>query len=185
MKEFSMYDLALGAAGGQAEDLGTVAHVSRRDFDERPTFRFRARVPSLEYISLLIENALLLRTHRGGRLYVGFERLSRMEPIVDRYMRIADVSERVHVFCEADWAPPRHPNMRAVRLPEGVRLAREWFVVADSPSMHVALAAFDEDGFDHPVLEERTFRALKSHAPEVVRHLAAAAEDLVEASRRA
>ena len=83
MKDFSMYDCALKAAGASFEDLGTVSHVSRRDFDERPTFGFRARVPCLEYISLLIENALLLRTHRAGRLYAGFEKLSRMEPVVE------------------------------------------------------------------------------------------------------
>ena len=177
-----MYDLALGAAGGQAEDLGTVAHVSRRDFDERPTFRFRARVPSLEYISLLIENALLLRTHRGGRLYVGFERLSRMEPIVDRYMRIADVSERVYVFGEADWQPPRHPNLRAVRLPAEVALAREWFVVADSPALRVCLVAACEAGPDAPDPEARTFRAFKSDDPAIVRRLAEAAEALVDKS---
>src|SRR5215213_10138078 len=123
MSEFSMFDEAVASAGEMVEDLGTVTHVSRRDFDERATFRFRAQVPALEYLSLLIENAVLLRTHRGGRLYAGFERLSRMEPVVDRYMRIADVSERVYVFGEPDWEPPRHPNMRVVRLPEGVRLA--------------------------------------------------------------
>ncbi|HEV3470425.1 MAG TPA: DICT sensory domain-containing protein [Pyrinomonadaceae bacterium] len=180
MREFSMFDLALGAAGEKLEDLGTVAHVSRRDFDERPSITFRARVPALEYISLLIENALLLRTHRGGRVYAGFERLSRMEPVVDRYMRIADVSERVYVFGEPDWQPPRHPNMRVIPLPEGARLGREWFVVADSPNMRVALVGLGEDGFDTPVLEDRTFRALKTHDPAVVRRLAAAAETLID-----
>jgi DICT domain-containing protein len=182
MKEFSMYDLALEAAGGRGEDLGTVAHVSRRDFDERQTIRFRAQVPALEYISLLIENALLLRTHRGGRVYAGFQRLSRMEGVVDRYMRIADVSERVYVFGEADWRPPRHPNMRVIKLPEDSRLGREWFVVADSPNMGAALVGIDEDGFDTPVLEDRFFRAFKSHDAAVVRRLAAAAEGLVDAS---
>jgi DICT domain-containing protein len=180
MKEISMYGLALEAAGERVEDSGTVAHISRRDFDARPTIRFRTQVPTLEYLSLLIENALLLRTHRGGRLYVGFQKLSRMEGVVDRYMRIADVSERVYVFGEPDWRPPRHPNMRVIKLPEGARLGREWFVVADSPNMRVALAGIDEDGFDTPVLEERFFRALKTHDPEVVRRLAAAAESLVD-----
>jgi hypothetical protein len=179
MRDFSMYDLAVEAAGGRAADLGAVTHVSRRDFDERPTFLFRAQEPALEYLSLLIENALLLRTHRGGRLYTGFEQLSRMEPVVDRYMRIADVSERVYVFGEADWKPPRHPNMRAVGLPAGSRLGREWFVVADSPSMRVALAGVGEDG---PAAAERTFRALKTHDPEIVRRLAAAAEALFDES---
>jgi DICT domain-containing protein len=180
MKEFSMYDFALRAAGDEVTDLGTVTHVSRRDFDSHATFRFRAQVPALEYISLLIENALLLRTHRGGRLYAGFEKLSRMEPVVDRYMRIADISERVYVFGEADWEPPRHPNMRVVRLTDGIRLAREWFVIAASPSLSVALFGVDEDGFDKPVLEERTFSALKTSDPALIQRLAAAADGLLD-----
>ncbi len=180
MKEFSIYDFALQAAGEGVTDLGTVKHVSRRDFDGHATFRFRAQVPTLEYISLLIENALLLRTHRGGRVYTGFEKLSRMEPVVDRYMRIADISERVYVFGEADWEPPRHPNMRVVRLAEGVRLAREWFVIAASPNMRVALVGVDEDGFTNPVLEERTFRALKTSDPALAQRLAAAADGLID-----
>ncbi len=146
MSEFSMFEQAVASAGEALEELGTVAYVSRRDFDERATFRFRAQAPALEYLSLLIENAVLLRTHRGGRLYAGFERLSRMEPVVDRYMRIADVSERLYVFGEPDWKPPRHPNMRVIELNAASRLAREWFVIADSPAMRAALVAVDDTG---------------------------------------
>ena len=176
-----MFDEALAVGGETVEDLGTVTHVSRRDFDERATFRFRAQAPALEYLCLLIENAVLLRTHRGGRLYAGFERLSRMEPVVDRYMRIADVSERVYVFGEPDWKPPRHPNMRVIELQVAPRLAREWFVIADSPALRVALVGFDEEGFGSgPTLEERTFSALKTHDPSVVGRLASAAERLVD-----
>jgi hypothetical protein len=182
MKEFSMFDHALASAGKTVEDLGAVTHVSRRDFDERTTFRFRAQVPCLEYISLLIENAILLRTHRGGRLYAGFEKLSRMEGVVDRYMRLADISERVYIFGEPDWKPPRHPNMRVIELGGAHRLAREWFVVADSPALRVALVGFSEEGFTRPVLEERTFTALKTHDPALVSHLASAAESLIDDS---
>ncbi len=180
-----MYDFALAAAGEAAEDLGTVTQVARRDFDERTTFRFRAQAPPLEYFSLLIENALLLRTHRGGRVYAGFQRLSRMESVVDRYMRIADISERVHVFGEPDWEPPRHPNMRVVRLPVGSGLARDWFVVADSPALRVALVAADEDGFSTPVLEECHFSALKTHDPALVQRLASEAESLIDEALKA
>src|SRR5947209_8663845 len=182
MKEFSMFGQALAAAGDKVEDLGTVAHVSRRDFDERQTFRFRAPAPCLEYFSLLIENALLLRTHRGGRLYAGFEKLSRMEPVVDRYLRIADISERVYVFGEPDWKPPRHPNLRVINLRGDLRLAREWFIVADSPSLRAALVGVEEEGFSKPALEERTFTALKTHDPALVARLAAAAENLIDDS---
>lgn len=182
MREFSMFDHALASAGRAVEDLGRVAHLSRRDFDERATFGFRAQVPTLEYISLLIENAILLRTHRGGRVYAGFESLSRMEPVVDRYMRIADVSERVYVFGESDWRPPRHPNMRVIALDGESRLAREWFVVASSPALSVALVGVDEGGDGERAYEERTFRALKTHDPALVRRLASAAERLVDDS---
>lgn len=178
-----MFDQAVAFAGETVEDLGTVALISRRDFDERATFRFRAQVPALEYLSLLIENAVLLRTHRGGRLYAGFERLSRMEPVVDRYMRISDVSQRVYVFGEPDWKPPRHPNLRVIELEGTPRLAREWFVVADSPALSVALVGFDEEGLAARVVpEERTFAALKTHDPALVRRLASAAESLVDDS---
>jgi DICT domain-containing protein len=183
MNEFSMYARAAewGAAG--LEDLGALTHVSRRDFDERQTFGFRAQAPSLEYVSLLIENALLLRTHRGGRVYAGFERLSNMEPVVDRYMRIADISERVYVFGEPDWSPPRHPNMAVIRLRGGVPLSREWFVIADSPSLRVALVAVSDPADARALTrEERYFRALKTHDPALVQRLAAAAEGLIDRS---
>lgn len=182
MKDFSMFGHTLKIAGKTVEDIGDVAHISRRDFDERVTFRFRAQVPSMEYVSLLIENGLLLRAHRGGRVYAGFERLSRMEPVVDRYMRIADLSERVYVFGEGDWTPPRHPNMKIVKLASGVKLAREWFVIADSPTMQVALVGTDEEGFEVPIFEARYFRACKTSDPAHIKELAAAAERLIDAA---
>ncbi|HVF87886.1 MAG TPA: DICT sensory domain-containing protein [Pyrinomonadaceae bacterium] len=184
MKDFSMYDYAFEAAAESSAigDLGDVFNLSRRDFDERGTFVFRSQVPCLEYISLLIENAVLLRTNRAGRIYAGFEKLSRMKAVVDRYLRIADISERVYVFGEADWTPPRHPNMRLISVAENSKLSREWFVIADSPSVRVALVAHEEDGSDTSHTEARWFRALKTSDPALIAHFAAAAEDLVDAS---
>lgn len=166
----------------RAGDLGTVPHISRRDFDERETFLFRAQVPCLEYASLLIEIALMLRTSRNGRIYVGFEKLSRMQPIAERFLRIADISERVYIFGEDDWRPPRHPNMKLVLLKSNTRLAREWFVIADTSTVHTALVARDEDGFDVPVLEERYFSAFKSSDPAIVSQLAAFAESFIDST---
>jgi DICT domain-containing protein len=183
VKEVSIFEEALKIARtAQAEDLGQVSNISRRDFDERQTFLFRAKVPCLEYVSLMIENALLLRTNRTGRVYAGFEKLSRMEAVAGRYLRIADLSERVYVFGEPDWKPPRHPNMKLITLPEDFQLAREWFVIADSSTLRAALVGLDEDGFDVPVLEERNFRAFKSSDPKVVAQLVALVEDLIDSS---
>ena len=181
-----MFEFALQAAeGSRLEDLGNVAIVSRKTFDECPTFGFRTKVPCLEYVSLLIENALLLRTHREGRVYAGFEKLSRMEYVADRFLRISDVSERVYIFGVSDWKPPRHPNMGVVKLKPGTKLAREWFVIAHSNKYNAALVALDEDGFDKPVLDERNFRSFKSTDPAIVARLAAAAEDLIDQSANA
>ena len=176
-----MFEFALQAAKkSRPEDLGNLAIISRKIFDELPTFRFRSQVPCLEYVSLLIENALLLRTNREGRVYVGFERLSRMEYVADRFLRISDVSERVYVFGEPDWEPPRHPNMGVVKLKPETKLSREWFVIAHSSKYSAALVAVDEDGFSTPTLDERNFRAFKSTDPAVVARLADAAEDLID-----
>jgi hypothetical protein len=183
LKDFSIYEQALKLAqSAPHEDFGRVSSISRRIFDEQQTFRFRAQVPVLEYVSLMIENALLLRTNRTGRLYVGFEKLSRMEAVIDRYLRIADLSERVYVFGEADWKPPRHPNMKLIQLPPDYMMANEWFVIANSSSLRVALVAVDEDGFDTPVLEERYFRSFKSSDPSLVGGLSKIVEELVDIS---
>jgi len=183
VREVSLFEAALKIASvAQVDDLGRLSNISRRDFEERPSFLFRAKVPCLEYISLMIENALLLKTSRKGTVYAGFEKLSRMEPVAGRYLRIADLCERIYVFGEADWKPPRHPNMKVIEIPGNSRLAREWFVIADSPMLRVALVGVDEDGFNLPVLEERTFHAFKSSAPAIVARLAAIADSLVDSS---
>jgi hypothetical protein len=178
-----MFDQAFKIAQAVGiQDLGGLPHLCRRDFDERETFMFRAQVPVLEYISLLIENKLLLTTNRTGRVYAGFEKLSRIEPVMERYLRIADVSERVYIFGEPDWKPPRHPHVRIIGLESTNRMARELFVIADSSTLRVALVAVDEDGFDAPFLEARKFRAIKSSNPAVVSELAAYAEGLIDTS---
>lgn len=178
-----MYEFAREVVGGfGAEDLGAVSCVSRRDFDERTAFTFRAQAPCLEYLSLLIENAVLLRANRAGRVYVTFQKLSHMRPVAERYLRIADLSERLYVFGEPDWKPPRHPNMRLLYTPPQAKLAREWVIIADSSTLRVALVAREdeEQAVAPPAPEQRYFRALKTSAPSHVERLADAAENLVD-----
>lgn len=182
MKTFSLFEEALKIAqSSQGQDFREVTFISRRDFDERETFTFETGEPCLEYVSLLIENAVLLRTHRAGRVYAGFEKLSSMESIVDRYLRIADVSERVYVFGEPDWHPPRHPNMRVIELARDSSLSREWFVIASSPVLKVALIASSKEA-EGTGFEARRFRALKTSNASIVARLADIAEELVDLS---
>jgi DICT domain-containing protein len=181
VRDFSAFELAARLAkAGNSENLGTVTQLARRDFEERETFTFRAQVPCIEYMSLLIESALLLRTNRNGRLYVGFGRMSSMEPVADRFLRIADVSERVSICGVPDWEPPRHPRIRLIRILPDSSLAKEWFVIADSSTLGIVLAAKDEERFETAVSEERWFSAVKSSDPSIVSVVSREAEDRMD-----
>jgi len=103
-----------------------------------------------------------------------------MQPVVDRYLRIADISETVYVFGENDWQPPRHPNIRYITLQPGLSINRESFLIADCSNYHVALVAVDEDGFERILPVHRTFRIFKSSDPVVVSQLAGTLEGMID-----
>jgi DICT domain-containing protein len=181
VKTFSLFEQALKlSCFPQMDNAGQVSVISRQDFDERETFLLRTKLPSVEYACLMIENALLLRTNRSGRVYAGFEKLSCMKPVVDRYQRIADVSDSVYIFGEPDWKPPRHPNIRTIKLSADYRLAHECFVIADSSTLHIALVARDENGLEKPDSEQKSFIALKTSNIAAVTALANFAEGVID-----
>ena len=180
MKNFSLFEYALDLSGSQTDELGQVASIARQEFENHESFTCRTTTASVEYACLLIENGVLLRTNRGGRVYAGFEKLSQLQPIVDRYLRIADVSESVYLFGEEDWRPPRHPNIRIVPLRRDFRLAREWFLIADSSSIHTAFLAFDEEGRDTTMPEQIRYWALRTSNKAMVTGLVGALEGVID-----
>ena len=181
MKDFSIFEYGLKLSPiDQTQDLGQVASISRRDFDERETLVCRTTKASVEYLCLLIENAILLRTNRSGRVYAGFEQLSALQPIIDRYLRIADLSECVYLFGEADWIPPKHPNIRVIELPGALRLSRETFLIVQSSNLNRALVAFDEESEDDSLPEQIRYWALKTSNPNVVKSLATGIEGMID-----
>jgi len=180
VKNFSIFEQALRFSGQQAvENIGEIASLSRRDFVERESFICHTTTASVEYASLMIENAIVLRTNRSGRVYAGVEKLSALQPIIDRYMRIADISEFVYLFGQDDWKPPRHPNIRLITLNEDFRLTREWFVITHSKSLSSALIAFDEAGPD-TLPEQIRYWALKTSNPNLVSKLANVVEGVID-----
>jgi DICT domain-containing protein len=180
VKSFSIFEQALKSSRVEnVENLGEIASLSRRDFLTRESFICHTTTASVEYASLLIENAILLRTNRAGRVYAGVEKLSALQPIIDRYMRIADVSECVYLFGQDDWRPPRHPNIRLIGLNHDFRLAREWFVITHSKTMNSAVVAFDEIGAE-AVPEQIRYWALKTSNPNLVGSLANAVEGMID-----
>lgn len=180
MKNFSIFEQALKFSGlEQTENLGEITSLARKDFADRESFICHTTTASVEYACLLIENAILLRTNRSGRVYAGVEKLSLLQPIIDRYMRIADVSEAVYLFGQDDWRPPRHPNIRIVTLNQDFQLAREWFVITQSPTLNCALVAFDEAGPESNGDQIR-YWALKTSNPLAVRGLANAVDGVID-----
>jgi DICT domain-containing protein len=180
VKNFSIFEHALKFSEANAvENLGEIASLARRDFAERESFICHTTTASVEYGCLMIENAILLRTNRSGRVYAGVEKFSALQPIIDRYMRIADISESVFLFGQDDWKPPRHPNIRLVTLDPDFRLTREWFVITHSKSMSCALVAFDEAG-PNALPEQIRFWALKTSNPKLVTNLANAVEGVID-----
>jgi DICT domain-containing protein len=99
---------------------------------------------------------------------------------VDRYLRIADLSQTLFIFGENDWKPPRHPNLRVISLSAEFALAREAFLIVNSMPFQVALVARDEDGFAGTVHDERKFSAVKTGDSESVTSLANAAEGVID-----
>jgi hypothetical protein len=180
VKNFSIFDQALKFSdAAQTENLGEIASLGRRDFVERESFICHTTTASVEYACLMIENAILLRTNRAGRVYAGVEKLSALQPIIDRYMRIADVSESVYLFGQDDWRPPRHPNIRLITLNQDFRLARESFVIANSSSLRCAIVAFDEAGFQTSP-EQIRYWAVKTSNPDIVGSLSNSVEGVID-----
>jgi diguanylate cyclase/two-component system sensory protein len=181
LKNFSIFEQALQFSGiEETENLGEIASLARRDFIERESFICHTTTASVEYGCLMIENAVLLRTNRAGRVYAGVEKLSSLQPIIDRYMRIADISESVYLFGEDDWRPPRHPNIRLIPLKTDFRLVRELFVIADSSSLSTALIAFDEASLNLSSQEQARYWALKTSNPNVVHALSKSVEGVID-----
>lgn len=179
MKDFSIFDYALASSSNTPDDLGELSSISRREFAEHENLICHTSVASVEYACLLIENAILLRTNRAGRVYAGMEKLSLLQPIIDRYLRIADVSEFVYIFGQNDWELPRHPNIRTIPLPKDFRLAREWFLIAESSSYCDALVAFDED-LDSGIEEQMKYWIFKTSSPPLVGRLTNMIEDVID-----
>ncbi|MFN2532387.1 MAG: DICT sensory domain-containing protein [Pyrinomonadaceae bacterium] len=181
MKDFSIFEYALNlSAVDQTENLGEVPSITRSDFVERKSFICRSTIAAVEYGCLLIENALLLHTNRGGRVYAGFRKLSSLQPVIDRYLRIADVSEAVFVFAQPDWQLPRHPNIRLIPLKEDLRLGRECFLIVESSTLNIAFVAFDEVPFESDASSEQMrFWLMKTSDLAIVRPLAHAVEGVI------
>jgi len=180
VKDFSLFQRALTLSSlGDPLAQDSMSNIVRREFNEVVTFMCHTTSSSIEYACLMIENALLLRTNRCGRVYAGFEKLSAFQPVIDRYLRIADVSEAVYLFGKDDWELPRHPNIRLIPFNDDFRLARESFLIAHSSNFTTAFLATRDEAIPK-TKDQQIYFALKTSEVSVVESLAGAVEYVID-----
>ncbi|MEN9934721.1 MAG: hypothetical protein RLZZ387_1300 [Chloroflexota bacterium] len=95
-------------------------------------------VAMMNAISHLIEEQVI--AHRlPVDFYAGFQRFSNFASQQRRYERLGAACRRVYVFGVPDIRPPAIQGVQFVELPVGEPLAREWFLVVDTPEFWTAL----------------------------------------------
>jgi DICT domain-containing protein len=91
--------------------------------------------------------------------YAGFQRFSAFPQQSQRYERLGTVCQRVYIFGIADVQPPSIPGVEFVALDPDAPLAREWFLLVDTPEFWTLLSTREMEGAD-PVTGQRRFDGL-------------------------
>lgn len=99
--------------------------------------------------------------------YAGFERFSRFAQQASRYQELGAICRRVYVFGLPDATPPPIPGVQYVALDPASPLAREWFLVVDTPTFWTALLTQETDERD-PLTGGRRFDGVWSYDAAVV-----------------
>jgi DICT domain-containing protein len=128
-------------------------------------------------ISYEIERALF---KTRARVFAGFQHMSRFLPQEARYRKLAETSESVYVFGIMDVFPPPIAGIRYVPLRKDDQLAREWFLIADSPQYFSALPTEEVTPLGLPD-EQRQFEGAWSFDEELVTILQEWLSSLVDA----
>jgi DICT domain-containing protein len=95
-------------------------------------------VSIMNMISHLIEGQIIAQ-QLPVELFVGFQRFSNLRPQQRRYERLGAVCRKVVVFGVPDVAPAPIAGVEFVALHQDTALAREWFLVVDTPEFWTAL----------------------------------------------
>ncbi|WP_425446858.1 DICT sensory domain-containing protein [Dethiothermospora halolimnae] len=166
MKNISLYDEIFD------EVTGEVKRLKKNENDKilnSLTLKYETDIPNLERMCYIMETTLLNRKRPDGKMYVGFQKLSRAEEIWDRFLDIAENVDKIYVFGENDRALTPHKNIKFIHLPKNHKLIREWFLVINSSLYKSMMVAYDLDGFGvKPVEKDRNFKGAKTTKPDLV-----------------
>lgn len=157
--QFSFYDWVQHAASTRELLLRRLDDVRRR-IEPRANGQFTAGVRAMLHWCNTSER-LTLERHPGARVFAGFERMSRVRPVLKHYRQLAESAEQLVLFAELDVPAPVSATVVDVT---GCALAREWFLVIAAPNYKALLAARDLDGFGPTgPLQGRRFAGLTVH----------------------
>lgn len=136
---------------------------------------FAARTDILLKWSYNIENNIIKRKLPAS-LYVGFQNLSKVTPVMPRYKKL--VSTRTEIVAFGTPAHTKHylSGIRYVEVPPASPLAQEWFVVAHHPNFSRALIAREICPESH---ENRIFEGVLLTDPKHVKRISQAIHQFV------
>ena len=124
------------------------------------------------------ERVVIDRDLRDARIFVGFQRMSRVRGVLRRYQKVCATAGELWVFAQEDWRPTL-PHARLVAI-DDVDLCREWFLLIDSRRHRALLAAREIDGPDRGRSQgERRFEGVSTFHPKLVHAAGEAIEDWI------
>ena len=132
---------------------------------------------TMQEISYRIEGGLQAAGAQGV-FYASFQQLSRFADQIHRYRELATYCEQIYVFGIPDWTPPAIENVVYVPLSPDSGLAKEWFLVYDTPGYFTSLIAHDTSGLNVP-REQRVFKGAWTFQAAIVSQLRAALDGVL------
>lgn len=104
-------------------------------------------VPMMNAVSSLIEEQVTAH-HVPADFFAGFQRFSNFPDQMRRYARLAANCRRVYVIGVPDVKPQPIPGVTYIPIELSSPLAREWFVVVNTPQFWTALLTQEVEGRD-------------------------------------
>lgn len=104
-------------------------------------------VAMMNTISRLVEDQII-KHELPVNFYAGFERFSNFPDQMRRYSRLGAACRRVYVFGVPDVQPPAISGIEFIAISPQSPLAREWFLLIDTPDFWTTLLTKEVDGRD-------------------------------------
>lgn len=137
-------------------------------------------VSMMNVISHQIEDQII-QHQLAVDFFAGFQKFSNFPDQMRRYSRLGAICRRVYVFGVADCQPPVVPGVEFIEIAPTSALAREWFLLVDTPDFWCTLVAQEMDGKD-PISGGRRYDGLWSFDEQVIDRISLLMSQIMETS---